>query len=47
MDKFEEITAKRKRAHARFVALKSEVYRGFLEMERAAYADGALPKKHK
>jgi len=47
MDKLEEIAAKRKRAHARLVALKSEVYRGFLEMERAAYADGALPKKHK
>jgi AhpD family alkylhydroperoxidase len=47
MDKLEEITKKRKRAHARLVALKSDVYRGFLEMERAAYADGALPKKHK
>ena len=47
MDKLEEITAKRKRAHARFVALKSEVYRGFLEMERAAYADGALPEEAK
>jgi len=47
MDQLEEITAKRKRAHARFVALKSKVYRGFLEMERAAYADGALPKKQK
>ena len=47
MDKLEEITAQRKRAHARLVGLKSEVYRGFLEMERAAFADGALPKKHK
>ncbi|MGB7759316.1 MAG: carboxymuconolactone decarboxylase family protein [Bryobacteraceae bacterium] len=47
MDKLEEIAKKRKRAHARLVALKSDVYRGFLEMERAAYADGALPKKHK
>ena len=37
----------RQRAHAKLVALKSEVYRGFLEMERAAYADGALAKKHK
>src|SRR5208283_5604307 len=46
MDKLEEITAKRN-AHARFVALKSKVYSGFLEMERAAYADGALPKKQK
>lgn len=47
MDKLEEIATKRKRAHARLVALKSDVYRGFLEMERAAYADGALAKKHK
>jgi AhpD family alkylhydroperoxidase len=47
MDKLAEINEKRKRAHARFVALKSAVYRGFLEMERAAYADGALAKKHK
>jgi len=47
MDKLEEITKKRKRAHARLVALQSKVYQGFLEMERAAYADGALPKKHK
>src|SRR5208283_4773550 len=47
MDQLEEIRAKRKRAHARFVALQSKVYAGFLEMERAAYADGALPRKHK
>ena len=47
MDKLQEIATKRKRAHARLVALKSDVYRGFLEMERAAYADGALAKKHK
>jgi AhpD family alkylhydroperoxidase len=47
MNKLEEISKKRKRAHARFVALKSKVYQGFLEMERAAYADGALPKKQK
>ena len=47
MTHLEEITDRRKRAHAKFVALKSDVYRGFLEMERAAYADGALHKKHK
>ena len=47
MDKLAEINEKRKRAHARLVALKSDVYRGFLEMERAAFADGALSKKHK
>jgi AhpD family alkylhydroperoxidase len=47
MDKLAEIAARRKRAHARFVELKSKVYSGFLEMERAAFADGALAKKHK
>ena len=47
MDKFQELTARRKRAHARLVALKSPVYGAFLEMEKAAYADGALAKKYK
>ena len=47
MDRLEEISVRRKRAHARLLALESKVYRGFLEMERAAYSDGALPKKHK
>lgn len=47
MDKFEELSRNRKKAHSRLVALKSKVYRGFLEMEQAAFSDGALPKKHK
>ena len=47
MNKLEEITARRKRAHARLIALGSEVYHGFLAMEKAAYRDGALPKKQK
>ena len=47
MDKLERISAGRKAAHARLVALQSKVYAGFLAMEKAAYADGALPKKHK
>jgi AhpD family alkylhydroperoxidase len=47
MDKLEEITRKRKKAHAKLVALKSPVYRAFLEMEKATYSDGALPKKVK
>lgn len=42
-----EIDRKRKRANARFAELGSPVYGAFLEMERAAYADGALPKKTK
>jgi AhpD family alkylhydroperoxidase len=47
MDKLDGMSARRKRAHARLVALDSPVYRAFLEMERAAYADGALKKKQK
>jgi AhpD family alkylhydroperoxidase len=47
VDKLEEISLKRRQAHARFVALRSKVYAGFLAMEKAAYTDGALPKKHK
>ena len=47
MDKLKEITLKRKKAHARLVALKSPVYQAFLEMEQAAYSDGALPKRTK
>jgi AhpD family alkylhydroperoxidase len=43
----EEISVRRKAAHARLVALKSKVYAGFLAMEKAAYADGALPKRQK
>jgi AhpD family alkylhydroperoxidase len=47
MDKLEAITRRRKKAHAKLTALKSPVYQAFLEMEKAAYADGALPKKVK
>lgn len=47
MDKFDEISRKRKKAHQRLVALKSKVYESFLQMEKATYTDGALPKKTK
>ena len=47
MDKLKEIGLKRKKAHAKLMALKSPVYQAFLEMEQAAYSDGALPKKTK
>jgi len=47
MNKLEEITARRKRAHAKLIACKSKVYEGFLAMEKAAYCDGALSKKQK
>jgi len=47
MDKLDEISRKRKKAHQKLLALKSKVYESFLQMERATYADGALPKKTK
>ena len=47
MNKLEELTTKRKRAHAQLIASGSKVYEGFLAMEKAAYCDGALPKKQK
>ena len=47
MNKLEELTAQRKRAHAQLLACKSNVYEGFLAMEKAAYCDGALSKKQK
>ena len=47
MTELDAITERRNKAHARLMALQSKVYAGFLAMERAAYADGALPRKHK
>jgi AhpD family alkylhydroperoxidase len=47
MHELDEITRERKRAHAKLLALGSKVYEAFLQMEEAAYADGALSKKTK
>ncbi|MGO9097392.1 MAG: carboxymuconolactone decarboxylase family protein [Bryobacteraceae bacterium] len=47
MDKLQEIAKRRKAAHGKMLALDSKIYRAFLEMEKAAYTDGALPKKTK
>ena len=38
---------RREEAHAELLARGSTVYRAFLELERAAFADGALSKKAK
>jgi len=46
-DKLEEISLQRKRAHTKLLANSSKIYDCFLTMERLAYADGALSKKHK
>jgi AhpD family alkylhydroperoxidase len=45
--KLAELTRRRKEAHAQLLATGSKVYEGFLAMERAAFADGTLPKKYK
>jgi AhpD family alkylhydroperoxidase len=47
MSNLQEISARRKAAHTKLLAANSRVYKAFLEMERAAYSDGALSKKHK
>lgn len=47
MDKLREISRKRKAAHTKLLSLKSKVYEAFLDMENAAFSDGALPKKNK
>jgi AhpD family alkylhydroperoxidase len=47
MNKLKEISLQRKRAHHKLLANASKVYDCFVAMEREAYADGALSKKHK
>ena len=47
MDKLNEISTRREAAHNKLLSLKSKVYQAFLEMEEAAFSDGALPKKNK
>ncbi|MDP6437580.1 MAG: carboxymuconolactone decarboxylase family protein [Gammaproteobacteria bacterium] len=46
-DKLTELARKRKAAHAKLLSVKSRVYEAFLQMEAAAFADGALSKKTK
>jgi AhpD family alkylhydroperoxidase len=47
VDKFEEITRRRKHAHFGFLKLKSKVYSAFLSLEEATYSEGALTRKQK
>jgi AhpD family alkylhydroperoxidase len=47
MDRMREITEARANAHAKLVNAGSKVYKAFLEMEEAAFSDGALSKKAK
>ncbi|OHB84057.1 MAG: alkylhydroperoxidase [Planctomycetes bacterium RBG_19FT_COMBO_48_8] len=47
MDRLKKISGHRDKAHNKLLSLNSKVYEAFLEMEKAAYCDGALPKKTK
>jgi AhpD family alkylhydroperoxidase len=46
-EKLQEMTRRREYSHKRLVALKSKTYAAFLEMEKAAYAEGVLSNRHK
>ena len=47
MDKLKDLAHKRKQAHSRLMSMDSQVYKAFLNMEKAAFGDGALKKKEK
>jgi AhpD family alkylhydroperoxidase len=47
MDYLKQLTIRRKKAHAWFMQIKSKTYKAFLELEKAAFCDGALPVKTK
>jgi AhpD family alkylhydroperoxidase len=47
MDKVDEISRRRKQAHAQLQSLGSKVYDAFLAMEAATFSDGALSKRVK
>ena len=47
MSDLEQMRRRRKRAHGRLTALKSPVYASFLELEKAAYREGALSARTK
>jgi len=47
MNRLAEIAHRRKAAHSKLLELDSTVYKAFLELERAAFSDGALPRKVK
>ena len=47
MSKTSRLSRRRAEAHAEMLERNSKVYKAFLDLERAAFADGALPKKTK
>jgi AhpD family alkylhydroperoxidase len=46
-DKLRQISRERKVAHEKLLSLDSKTYAAFLEMEKAAFTDGDLPKQVK
>ena len=46
-DKLKDLTHTRKWAHRKMLERNSSVYKAFVQMEQAAYSDGALKKKTK
>ena len=47
MNQIEAIRQQRQKAHRQLLEANSKVYKAFLDMESAAYAEGALPKRAK
>ena len=47
MEKIDSIIRQRKVAHTSLIKRGSKVYKTFLDLEAAAYSDGALPKQTK
>ena len=47
MKKLDDLTKTRQWAHKKLTDKGSKVYKAFLEMEQAAFSDGALRKKEK
>ena len=47
MNKLEEISKQKDKAHKKLLSLNSKVYKAFLQMQNAAFCDGALSKKTK
>jgi hypothetical protein len=46
-EKLNELTRTRKWAHQKLLDKRSKVYQAFIQMEAAAFSDGALTKKKK
>lgn len=47
MGKLEDMAKRRKLAHTKLLRTKSATYKAFLDLEKAAYSDGALAKRYK